>query len=324
MSMSDAERVQRLALIHDTLADAERRCRASTYLDNFKATLALDATVEWTLLTIELLLPLPSVMPWREDKLIPRDVLWSRMRACVQAKGLRPPEVQDLLAQLYRLRISVQHVAAVRAYPQQFEDPVRRLVQFLFEEICEVRFDGFRPWSLIENESVRRWLEDASSALEGRDVVSAVATMEVVRDRLVAAVDGRPPSRPRLFMNRIAASRGQSDYSKVAQVVAAETETLDPRIARLETSVVMLGLGLTIPERHALDRGTRNVHVSQRGNGEFLVMAQPDLPTVEEALAALELLWRLAYTAQTQARDRVATITLPSEGMVTVMNDEGA
>jgi hypothetical protein len=245
--MANPSNPQQLLIVKDFFGEGQTLALREDTFSTSKAILFLDLAVEQMMRAI-----IATLNPSKQYKKDPNwHELWTDASAVLQTKGFQLHNHFPLKA-LHGHRNMVQHVGASYHYSQARNHvaPVEDMLSQAFRDVYGLDFSRYNLLSLIANEDLRRWLQDAEQILSEGGPMFTMAACNYAHRLVIAQMQKKTQKWQSHRSTRSTMLHGLDikDSTRLAGVLQALDNRITHEIAALEEEVAAIGVGLSILE----------------------------------------------------------------------------
>ncbi|MGI8732850.1 MAG: hypothetical protein ACR2LM_06065 [Pyrinomonadaceae bacterium] len=303
--MSSIRNFEQLILVKHLFQDARDLTGRGDRLSLTKAIILLDLSIEQSLKSILLNLNPNFIIPRGRQDIKWRD-LWQNASSAVQnIKGVALSE-QNESSRLHELRNLVQHHGTEPPSSEVRRHVVstNRMLTDAFRDAFDLDFDNLRPWDFVENDDLRRLLNECEEFLRNGNPVVCVIGCKIARTLIIEAIRKYTTKERFDFPPMFSSRAGQDAYAvkEFADFIIKLSEYTSKRIRRLETEVLLVGMGLPIIDTRRFMQLRGSTSESTMADGHLEVnINNPDTNKEAEtanAIFMLDYLYRLIRSAE--------------------------
>jgi hypothetical protein len=266
--MANPSNPQQLLIVKDFFGEAQTLALREDTFSTSKAILFLDLAVEQMMRAI-----IATLDPSKQYKRDPNwHELWTDASAVLQTKGFQLHNHFPLKA-LHGHRNMVQHVGASYHYSQARNHvaPVQDMLSHAFRDVYGLDFSRYNLLSLIANEDLRRWLQDAEKILSEGGPMFTIAACNFAHRLVIDQMRKKTHKWQHHQLTRSTMLRGLDirDSVKLAEAIQALDKRITQEIAALEEEVAAIGVGLSILEVRRFRSFGELVSISVSANGQL-------------------------------------------------------
>lgn len=295
--MASFRNFEQLILVKQLFQDARDLAERGDRLSLTKAIILLDLSIEQSLKSILLNLNPNFIIPRGRNDITWKE-LWQNASSAVQnAKGV-PLSEQNESSRLHELRNLVQHhgteppASEVRRYVVS----TNQMLTDTFKDAFDLAFDNLRPWDFVGNDDLRRLLNECEEFLRNDNPVVCVVGCKVARRLIVDALD-KYTTKGHFDFPPIYNPRFHHVGQSVEGFVSSLSYYLSERIERLETEIILVGMGLPIIDTRRFLQITGKTYENMMADGHLdFGIGNPDSDKETEIANAkfmLDYLYRL-------------------------------
>lgn len=247
--MTSIRNFEQLILVKQLYEDARELAERRDRLALTKAIILLDLSIEQLLKSI-LLNHNPSFFIPRGKSDINWKELWQNASDAVRKeKGVALSE-QSESSSLHQLRNLVQHhgTEPPTSDVKRYIASTARMMANSFRDAFDLDFHKLRSFDFVENNDLRRLLNESEEFLSNGNPVVCIIGCKLARKLIVDAIHRYTTNEKfdSLPTARFDTSRDTQTVKKLANFISKFSESSSKRIKRLETEIILVGMGLPI------------------------------------------------------------------------------
>lgn len=245
--MANPANPQQLLIVKDFFGEAQTLALREDTFSTSKAILFLDLAVEQMMRAI-----IATLDPSRQYKKDPHwQELWTDASAVLQINGFELHNHFPLKA-LHGHRNMVQHGGASYHYSQARNHvaPAQDMLSQAFRDVYGLDFFRYNLLSLIANDDLRRWLQDAEQILTEGGPMFTIAACNYAHRLVINQMRKKTRKSQGHHSTRSTMLRSLDirDSARLAEAIQALDKRITQEIAALEEEVAAIGVGLSILE----------------------------------------------------------------------------